>query len=154
MRKIETTLLLLRKDDEILLALKKKGFGEGKYNGVGGKLEPGETPDQAMLREAEEEIAITPIHYEKIGENEYSEFIKGEPVTLIFHLYVTYKWLGEPKETEEMKPYWFPIDKIPYDKMFPADNYWLPQVLEGKKIKGYFEFDENWKLISHDVTEM
>lgn len=154
MKRIETTLLLLRKDNQILLALKKKGFGEGKYNGVGGKLELGETPEQAMIREAEEEISITPIHYEKVGENEYSEFIKDEPVNLVFHLYVTYSWLGEPKETEEMKPFWFDIDKIPYNKMFSADIYWLPQVLEGKKIKGYFEFDRAWKLISHDVTEM
>ena len=38
MNKIETTLCLLKKDDSILLALKKRGFGEGNYNGVGGKI--------------------------------------------------------------------------------------------------------------------
>ena len=56
MKILETTLLLLRKDNEILLAKKKRGFGEGKYNGVGGKLEDGETPEEAMIRETEEEI--------------------------------------------------------------------------------------------------
>jgi hypothetical protein len=35
---IETTLLLLIKNNKIMLALKKRGFGEGKFNGVGGKL--------------------------------------------------------------------------------------------------------------------
>ena len=37
------TLLFLRRDGQILLAMKKRGFGEGKWNGVGGKVEPGET---------------------------------------------------------------------------------------------------------------
>ena len=47
---LETTLCLLKKDNRILLAMKKRGFGEGKYNGVGGKIENGETPEEAMIR--------------------------------------------------------------------------------------------------------
>ena len=151
MKTIETTLLLLRKDNKIMLALKKKGFGMGKYNGLGGKLEPGETPEQAMLREAYEEGRIKPVDYTYMGENEYSEFINGEPVKLKFHLYLTENWIGEP---EEMKPYWFDIDKIPYENMFAGDIYWLPLVLDNKKIHGYFEFDENWNLINHEVLEI
>lgn len=153
MKIIETTLLLLKKDNKIMLALKKKGFGAGKYNGIGGKLELGETPEQAMLREAYEEAGIKPINYISMGENEYSEFINGEPVKLKFYLYVADSWVGEPIETEEMKPYWFDIDKIPYDNMFVGDIYWLPLVLENKKIHGYFEFDENWNLINHEALE-
>ena len=67
MKELETTLLLLRKDNEILLALKKRGFGEGKYNGVGGKIKEGETPEQAMIRETMEEISVKPTKYEKVG---------------------------------------------------------------------------------------
>ena len=54
MNKIETTLALLINDDEILLALKKRGHGEGKYNGVGGKIKENETPEAAMIRETQE----------------------------------------------------------------------------------------------------
>ena len=61
MKKMETTLCLLRRNEEILLAMKKRGFGEGKYNGVGGKIEGTETPEAAMLRETKEEIGVTPI---------------------------------------------------------------------------------------------
>ncbi|HOP65884.1 MAG TPA: 8-oxo-dGTP diphosphatase [Bacilli bacterium] len=154
MKKIETTLLLLRKDDQILLALKKRGFGVGKYNGVGGKLEPGETPEEAMIRETEEEIGVTPTKYEKMGENVFEELMNEELVFLRFHLYVATEWLGDPVETEEMKPYWFNIAKIPYDKMFADDRYWLPLVLEGKKISGTFKFDEDWHLISYDIKEI
>jgi len=154
MRRIETTLLLLRKENQILLAMKKRGFGEGKFNGVGGKIEQNETPEEAMIRETKEEIGITPIDYIKVGTMEFIEFYKGIKENVIFHLYTATKWTGEPKESEEMKPQWFDIDKIPYDKMFEDDKYWLPEVLEGKKINGFFEFDENWKLLSYEIKEI
>ena len=154
MKEIVTTLLMPRKDNKILLALKKKGFGAGKYNGLGGKLEDGETPEMAMIRESYEEGMITPTVYEKMGIMEFNEFIKGEKVHMIFHLYIALAWDGEPTETEEMKPEWFDIDKIPYDNMFTVDKYWLPLVLQGKKIKGNFEFDEEWNLIYKDIKEI
>ena len=75
---LETTLCLLKKDNEILLAMKKRGFGEGKYNGVGGKIENGETPEEAMLRETQEEISVTPTKYEKVGFLEFDEYYKGK----------------------------------------------------------------------------
>jgi len=34
------------------------------------------------------------------------------------------------KETEEMKPEWFSIDEIPYDKMWDDDSYWMPRILK------------------------
>lgn len=157
MSKLETTLCLLKKDNEILLAMKKRGFGEGKYNGVGGKIERDETPEQAMIRETEEEINVTPIKYEKVGLIEFDEFYKENKQNLVFHLYMVYEWNGIPTESEEMKPKWFDINNIPYEKMFPDDKYWLPLILEGKKVKAYFNFDENWNLISkeiHDLNEI
>lgn len=151
---METTLCLLRKNNQILLAMKKKGFGEGKYNGVGGKLEEDETPEQAMIRETEEEIKVTPTKYEKVGIISFDEFYKNEKIRLTFHLYMVYEWIGEPTETDEMKPNWFDMDKIPYDTMFPDDKYWLPLVLEGKKIKAYFDFDEDWNVLSKSIEDL
>ena len=138
MKKIETTLLLLIRDDEILLARKKRGFGCGKYNGVGGKLEIGETPLDAMIREAKEEIGIIPTKYEKVGIVEFMGFLNKEKTNLIFHLYTANSWDNNPIETEEMEPKWFKIKDIPYDNMFIDDKYWLPLVLDGKKIKAFF----------------
>ncbi len=154
MGKMETTLCLLRKDDKILLARKKRGFGEGKYNGVGGKLEGSETPEEAMIRETREEINVTPTKYEKVGTVEFDEYYKGEPANLIFHLYMAYEWDGEPTESEEMAPKWFSIDEIPYDEMFRDDTYWLPLVLEGKKIKAYFKFDKEWNILEKKIEEL
>ena len=147
MKKMETTLCLLRRNEEILLAMKKRGFGEGKYNGVGGKIEGTETPEAAMLRETKEEIGVTPIQYDKVGVVSFDEFYKDEKVHLIFHLYMVTEW-------EEMQPKWFSIDSIPYNQMLPDDKYWLPLILEGKKIDAYFDFDEEWNLLSKDIKEL
>ena len=154
MDRIETTLCLLKRDNKILLAMKKRGFGKGKYNGIGGKIEKNETPEQAMIRETQEEINVTPIKYEKIGIVEFDEYYKGKKQNLIFYLYFIHEWKGIPSESNEMKPEWFDIDSIPYEKMFPDDKHWLPLVLEGKKIKAYFEFDENWNLISKVIDDL
>ncbi len=154
MNQLETTLLLLRKENKILLAMKKCGFGVGKFNGVGGKLEENETPEDAMLRETKEEIGIIPTKYEKMGVVEFIEFVKGEKTNLKFYLYVATEWEGTPSESEEMKPVWFSIEKIPYENMFSDDKYWMPYILKNKKIKAFFEFDEDWNIEKYNITEI
>ena len=149
-----TTLCLLKRDNEILLAMKKRGFGEGRYNGVGGKIEEGETPEQAMIRETEEEISVTPIKYEKVGFIEFDEFYKGKKERVAFHLYIVTEWNGEPTESDEMAPKWFDIQNIPYDSMFPDDKHWLPLILEGKKIHAYFDFDEDWNILDKKIEDL
>lgn len=151
MKRIESTLLILRDGDKILLAKKKRGFGEGLYNGVGGKLKKGESVLDAMIRETQEEIGVTPTTYEKYGINEFLEFVNDEETNLVFHLFIATEWEGEPTESEEMVPEWFDIDSIPYDKMFKDDRYWLPLVLEGKKVRGKFEFDKEWNSLAREV---
>lgn len=54
LKKINATLTLFMKDDKILLGEKKRGFAKGTLNGIGGKQDPGETIEQAMIRECYE----------------------------------------------------------------------------------------------------
>jgi 8-oxo-dGTP pyrophosphatase MutT (NUDIX family) len=154
MQKKTLSLLFLRRGDEVLLAMKKRGFGEGRWNGVGGKVEPGETIESAMIRESQEEIGITPINYEKVGDIRFDEFFKGEPTLMHVHIFTATKWEGEPVESEEMKPKWFKTDNAPYDAMWSDDPYWLPQVLAGKKISADFKLDESDAILSHTVKEV
>jgi adenylosuccinate synthase len=151
---LETTLCLLKRDNKILLAKKKRGFGEGKYNGVGGKIKSGETPLDAMLRETKEEILVTPTNYEKVGIIQFDEFYKEQKERVVMHVFVATKWDGEPAESDETKPEWFDIRNIPYDRMFPDDTYWLPYILDGKKIRAYFEFDENWNMLNKKIEDL
>ncbi|MDR1197130.1 MAG: 8-oxo-dGTP diphosphatase [Candidatus Nomurabacteria bacterium] len=153
MKKLETTLLFLRRGERVLLAEKKRGFGEGKFNGIGGKLEPGETAEQAMIRETEEEIGVKPTQYQQVAVIDFDEFVKGEWTNVCMNVYVASDWDGEPTETEEMRPQWFDVNDLPYDKMFADDKYWLPLVLGGKKLTARFQFDEDWKMLSHEIKE-
>lgn len=69
MKNKETTLLIIKKENKILLARKKRGFGLGKWNGIGGKIEENETPEQAVIREIKEEFMVDIKLLGYLGEN-------------------------------------------------------------------------------------
>lgn len=149
---IRRTLLLLKSDDQILLAMKKRGFGAGKWNGVGGKIEAGESIESALVRECQEEIGVTPKNWRQVAELDFVQDAEtADPWHMYVHAYITNEWEGEPVESEEMMPKWFDIEDIPYGDMWDDDEFWLPQVLDDKKVYGEFTFDENDKLLTHDV---
>ncbi len=149
---LETTLLIAIKDNKVLLAEKKRGFGAGKINGAGGKIEPGETIAQAMVRETREEIGITPTSYKKRGIIEFDAFYKnGEPKNIRMHIFVADKFEGTPKESDEMNPIWFDVDKIPFERMFEDDILWFKELLAGNNFRGKFKFDKNFKLLSQEL---
>jgi mutator protein MutT len=132
-KKAKTTLLFLRQDDQILLAMKKRGFGVNKWNGAGGKVEAGETVEQAAVRECQEEIGVTPTNLKYCGRIFFNDL---PDVKHYCYLYQTWEWIGEPHETEEMRPQWFHISDVPYDQMWPDDRFWIPKMLDGITLKG------------------
>lgn len=151
MKEIVVNLLFLVKGDQVLLAMKKRGFGVGRYNGVGGKVELAETIEQALIRETQEEINVTPINIEKMADITFNEYFKGEPTIMHVHVFTSDKWSGEPTESEEMAPKWFLKNDIPYSEMWPDDPYWLPQILNSKKLIANFKLDKNDAIIAHSI---
>jgi 8-oxo-dGTP diphosphatase len=143
------TLLFLMKDNQILLAMKKRGFGVGKWNGVGGKADPGEDEYQAAIRECQEEIGVTPIDPKLVGKIKFYDKADAS-FGHYAHIFVTDKWEGEPTETEEMKPQWYNLADIPYDQMWADDIHWLPLVLEGNLFEATITTDGD-KLYSYDI---
>ncbi len=132
------------KDNEILLGMKKRGFGEGWYNGLGGKVRDTETIERALERECLEEAGIRVTNYEKRGLINFHFPDKEIEVSV----YAIIRYEGSPTESEEMRWEWFKIEQIPYDRMWPADRHWLPVFLEGKRFSGEVTFDKDKKVVN------
>lgn len=135
------TLVYLIRKNEICLALKKRGFGEGNFNGYGGKLEAGETFLQAAVREVYEESTCV-VQEEDLEQVADITFVFSREKMRV-RAYFVETWEGEPEETEEMNPQWFLKAEVPYEKMWSDDEHWLPSVFKGKKLKGIVWFKED-----------
>ena len=133
-----------RKQNKILLMNKKTGLGKGKVNAPGGRLEAGETYRDAAIRECLEEVYVRPVNPEKRVELHF-QFTSG--FSIYGEAFFTDTWEGEAAESVEADPFWCSLEEIPWDKMWEDDIHWIPQALEGKKMKAYFVFDED-KLVT------
>jgi 8-oxo-dGTP pyrophosphatase MutT (NUDIX family) len=149
----QATLCLLIKGDKILLAMKKRGFGVGRWNGAGGKFDA-EKGDKSILdaavRETKEEIGVEVKNPEKVGLFHFKFPHKPEWDQDV-SLFLAKEWIGEPTESEEMMPKWFSVNKIPYKSMWPDDTHWMPHVLQGKKVEADFIFSEGDKILKHNI---
>jgi 8-oxo-dGTP diphosphatase / 2-hydroxy-dATP diphosphatase len=145
------TLVLIVKGESILLGMKKRGFGAGRWNGFGGKVQPGESIEAAAQRETKEECGVGVTAMEEVGVHEF-EFERERGTILEVHVFRVDTFTGEPRETEEMRPQWFPIDVIPFDSMWPDDRYWVPLFLDGKKFRTRFLFGEGDTVLEQTIT--
>jgi len=150
------TLLFVRRTNpttgakEVLLGMKKRGFGIGKWNGFGGKVEPGETIEAAALRELEEESCVKASGVELRGKITFT-FLTIPEVLKVSVFEAVGPMVGEPQETEEMMPRWYAESEIPFEKMWADDKYWVPLFLEGKRFRALFEFDDESTILRYDL---
>ena len=153
MEKKIMTLCIIYEHPRVLLAMKKRGFGEGRYNGYGGKLEEGETIEEAARREVKEEIGVEVSELEKLGILQFSFQDNADKIFDVHHFRVT-QYSGEPRETEEMKPEWFNVNNIPYERMWPDDKYWMPLFFQGKKFQGRCHFKDKDTILENNIREV
>jgi 8-oxo-dGTP diphosphatase/2-hydroxy-dATP diphosphatase len=146
------TLAFIRRSGEILLGFKKRGFGAGRWNGFGGKVESGETVEQAAKRELFEECCIEVNSLRRIGLLMF-EFV-GDAQLLEVHVFDTDDFSGIATETDEMKPRWFSTSEIPFDTMWPDDRLWFPSLLAGRQFYGYFTFRGMDTIVSHQLLDV
>ena len=148
-KKTVLTLVLITKDNQILLGLKKRGFGVGKTNGFGGKLEVGESIEEAARREVFAECSLEIKSLEPVAIIDFSWQDKDQDLEM--HVFHCDNFSGLVEESEEMKPKWFDLDNIPYKKMWNDAQYWFPVFLENKKFEADFLLGKKDQVIKHNI---
>ena len=137
------TLLFVIQSEKILLIRKKRGMGQGKINGPGGKLEANETIRECAVRETEEELKITAVNPQWCGENLF-QFTSGYAMHV--HIFTAAAYTGTPTETDEALPLWYPISKMPFEQMWEDDYLWIPRMLAGTLFRGCYVFNDDTML--------
>ncbi|CAK1595719.1 unnamed protein product [Parnassius mnemosyne] len=148
------TLIFIRQDNQILLGLKKRGFGQNKWNGFGGKVELNESVMEAAVRELREESCLMckTTDLKNIGHLEFT--FEGDSTMMDVRVFSSSIFEGTPTETEEMIPKWFDCDKIPFHAMWPDDSLWFPYMLQGKLFYGRFHYQGFDKILNYTIEEL
>ncbi|WEO78553.1 8-oxo-dGTP diphosphatase [Cryobacterium sp. SO2] len=128
-------------DRQVLLGRKKKGLGLGNIVGLGGKLEPGESPVDAAVREVEEESGLTVLADALTPMGVLTYLFPHRPAwSQRSNVFVTDRFTGIPRESDELNPVWFSIAELPVDEMWDDARHWLPGVLAGIPVEATFTF--------------
>ena len=147
---LRTTLIFAERDGRVLLIEKKTGIGQGKINGPGGKIESGEYPAACALSELNEELKVNASQPQLVARLFFSDVAD---LNILVYVFFTDQLIGEPSETREAKPFWADKNSLPLDAMWEDDQYWLPLVLDGESIDGYFHF-RNERLLSFKIQPL
>ncbi|HTA01806.1 MAG TPA: 8-oxo-dGTP diphosphatase [Streptosporangiaceae bacterium] len=150
---MRTCLCLIRRradgGPEVLLGLKKSGFGVGKWVGLGGHIEPGEKPDAAAVREVAEEsslvVAADALQHMASIEFRFPARPSWDQTADVF---VTSVYQGEATESDEVAPRWFAEDALPLSLMWDDAKYWLPRVLAGEHVDVRIAFADDCATVA------
>lgn len=152
----QATLCFLLDGNRVLLGMKKRGLGAGRWNGVGGKVESNESVEDAARREVYEEIGVRADNIEKVGMLRFffPDEAQFEGWNQEVHVFLVREWVGEPGESDEMAPQWHSIEAIPFDNMWADDAQWLPRVLAGERIFGEFYFADEKTIAEFSLRNL
>jgi mutator protein MutT len=142
-------LLFVIRGGEALLIRKKRGLGAGKILAPGGRIERGETPEEAAVREIREEVCVDVDAVRRRGHLRF-QFVDGYKLE-VFVLSAD-ALRGEPAETDEAIPRWCGLDALPYEGMWADDRLWVPLMLAGRPFRGRFVFDGE-TMLSHALED-
>ena len=143
MKQILATLVYLKKENQTLMLLrnkKEKDIHKNKWNGLGGKLEFGESPLECAIREVKEESGLEITSAEFLGFISFPSF-DGENDWQVF-IYRAFQFKGEIQECPEGELHWIDDEKLLDLNLWEGDRLFLPKVLKGENFQGKFTYLE------------
>ena len=135
------TVCFIRRDGKVLLQRRAPGrVWAGRLNGPGGKVDPGETPEPAVVREVAEE---TGVHLAAPTFHGTLDLIFGERAVTRLRVFVFVGPMGEGRLRggREGRLRWYSEERLPFDQLWPDMRYWLPIVLAGGGVEGACTYD-------------
>eukprot|EP01100_Stratorugosa_tubuloviscum_P008549 TRINITY_DN3564_c1_g2_i1.p1 TRINITY_DN3564_c1_g2~~TRINITY_DN3564_c1_g2_i1.p1 ORF type:complete len:167 (-),score=63.31 TRINITY_DN3564_c1_g2_i1:127-627(-) len=147
--KLTTLCYIIRENKQVLLGMKKRGFGIGKWNGPGGKVQNGESINSAVFRETLEETGLGPTNLKFRGIVDFVFENKSEWSNKC-HVFIAESSQGSLIESDELKSEWFDFDKMPLEAMWEDDQIWLPNVLRGGQVWMRFVFTNEGKVVRYE----
>ena len=136
---------------EVLLGEKLRGLGVGHIVGPGGKVEAGETPEEAAAREVQEEVGliIEPGALTALARIRYP-FVNREALSQRSFVFSARVFSGDLQGSGEIAASWWPVATIPYERMWSDAKLWLPRALSGEFIDATIVMGESNEVLSHD----
>ena len=117
-----SAIALINDENEILIGKRPMhGFLPNKWEFPGGKIEKNEYPEQAIIREAKEEIGIN-LSKSCLAPLSFSTY-KYDEFFVILLLYIARRWKGNPRSKAHSELKWVKPHDLIYYKMPPANNY-------------------------------
>jgi 8-oxo-dGTP diphosphatase len=131
----------------VLLGVKKRGFGQGRIVAPGGHLEPGESAEQACVREVAEEVGLVVDGGDLVAAGGVLFDFPDRPGwDLHVAVFRAQRFTGDAVESDELVPAWYPIGDLPWDEMWPDARHWLPPVLSGAAIEAAFTLSASGRI--------
>lgn len=127
---------------------KKNDFHEGKWNGLGGKFEKGESPEECVIREVKEESGLLIENPELKGFITFPMF-DGKKDWYVF-MFTARNFSGELIDSHEGKLEWIPNEKLMELNLWEGDRIFIPWMFQNKFFSAKFNY-ENGKFIDHEV---
>jgi 8-oxo-dGTP diphosphatase len=120
----------------------------GKWNGLGGKFEPGESPDECVIREVREESGLELRQPRLCGLLIFPAF-KG--LDWYVFVFTANEFSGELHENHEGYLEWIPDDRLESLPLWPSDHIFFPWIRQGKLFSAKFVYKGD-EIKDHSVT--
>lgn len=138
---ILATLCYVKRDGCTLMVHRNKKVNdihEGKWNGLGGKLEAGETPEECAIREVLEESGLSIHNLKLCGLLMFPKFKGNDWYVFVF---TATEFSGELIDSPEGRLEWIPDAGILDLNLWESDHFFMPWIREGKFFSAKFEYD-------------